>query len=224
VRRSSGVAVDVGSQRADRLGQLRRRLACGYYGREMRRELAREESAGNVNGRALRDLAVDLLQHEPHGSGRCIRGQLAQRGIGIHPGAKLKLQLMEQPDEFRRRQHERARAFRFSATARMRTGPERFRTELDTQLRLAGRVLAEEPARARAVDGIDGEALACQRGSRTRMAFSATGRRSSLPLCREQHGVRLRSAPRRAISNDLADLHQAVVDDGARHRPGHDTA
>jgi hypothetical protein len=55
-----GVAVHVGGQRADRLGQLSGRFACGHHRGEMRRELAREETAGDVNGRALRHLAVDL--------------------------------------------------------------------------------------------------------------------------------------------------------------------
>jgi hypothetical protein len=49
---------------------------------------------------------MDFLQHEPHGSGRGIHGQLSQRRVGVHPGTKLKLQLVEQPDEFRRRQNE----------------------------------------------------------------------------------------------------------------------
>jgi hypothetical protein len=88
-----------------------------------------------------------FLQHEPHGSGRRVRGQLPERGVGIHAGPQLKLQLVEQPDEFRRRQNE-AREFSVPRDRADAHGPERFRAELEAQLRLACRVLAEEPARA----------------------------------------------------------------------------
>ena len=160
--RSSGGAAQFGivahmrRQRTNRRRQLRGRFAGGHDGGEVRRKLPLEKTAGDVDRRALGDFAVDFFQHEPHGSRWCVGGKLAKGGVGIHAGTELQFQLVQEPDELRRRQ-DQARQLPVRRDFPDPHGPERLGAEMDPQDCLAGRVLPENPADARTVDDVDGE-------------------------------------------------------------------
>ncbi len=106
-------------------------MICDLHdGGEMRRKLFFKKTAGDMNRRALGDLTVDFFQHEAHGSGRRVGGELAQGGVGVYAGTELQLQLVQEPDEFRRRQ-DQARQLPVRRDLPDSPGPERLGAKVD---------------------------------------------------------------------------------------------